>query len=77
MSITVYSKPACGKCKFVKLWLDNHSHDYNEIDVFEDNEAFEYVKSKGGSLPLVEIKTENGVESFTGYKEDVLDRLLG
>lgn len=45
--ITVYSKPNCPYCDRTKIWLEQNSIAYQIVDVFEDANALEFIKSKG------------------------------
>lgn len=70
--IKVYSKPNCMQCKFTKEYLDNNNKKYESIDVLEDEQAFEYIKSLGfQSLPVVEHEDD----SFSGFRPDLLAKL--
>lgn len=70
--IKVYSKPNCMQCKFTKEYLDNNNKKYESIDVLEDEQAFEYIKSLGfQSLPVVECEDD----TFSGFRPDLLAKL--
>lgn len=69
-NVTVYSKPNCMQCNFTKKFLDENKVSYTMIDVYEDEQALEKVKSLGfQSLPVVEIE---GEEPFFGFRPDRL-----
>lgn len=45
--ITVYSKPNCPYCDRTKIWLEHNDLPYHVINVLEDPNALEFIKSKG------------------------------
>lgn len=47
MSITVYTRPACGPCHATKKALDKQGLDYDVVDISEDAEARDYVMALG------------------------------
>jgi glutaredoxin-like protein NrdH len=52
--VTVYTRPGCMQCKFTFDKLEMLGLEYVAIDVSEDPEAFEHIKSLGYSqLPVV------------------------
>ena len=54
LSITVYTKPSCVQCNATKRALDKAGLAYNEVDLTQDAEALEAVKSLGyQSAPVV------------------------
>lgn len=73
--ITVYSQPNCMQCKMTKNVLEREGIPFNEIDVSQNGQALEYVRSLGfQSLPVVEIE---GEEPFYGFRPDDLEKLAG
>ncbi|MDR1568147.1 MAG: glutaredoxin-like protein NrdH [Streptococcaceae bacterium] len=71
--IKVFSKINCMQCKMVKRFLDDKNIDYLEINVEEQPEMIDYVKSLGfQTLPVVE--TTNKV--FSGFRPNELKELL-
>lgn len=71
--ILVYSKPNCKNCKMLKRWLDIKKIDYAEVDITQDEDAYEKLVSTGRtSLPALEV---NG--DFVEYKEfnEILDMI--
>ncbi|MDD7758790.1 MAG: glutaredoxin domain-containing protein [Aerococcus suis] len=54
MSLTIYSKPGCGHCKMVKRFLDDKGIDYEDVNVYEDEDSMNYLKEQEYySLPQV------------------------
>ena len=73
MNITVYSKPDCVQCDMTKRYLDRHSVSYEVVDVTQDEDALEYVKSLGfASVPVV--KAGNNV--WAGFRVERLEELV-
>lgn len=73
--ITVYSKPNCAQCTMTKKVLDDNGISYTLIDVYENTEAKDHVKSLGfQSMPVVEA---DGHEPWFGFRPDRLEKLAG
>lgn len=73
MSVIVYSKPNCSKCKMLKRWLSLKNVDYVEIDILENEQGYNKIIEAGrSSLPVLEINNE-----FVDYNEynDILDMI--
>jgi glutaredoxin-like protein NrdH len=47
MIISLYSKPLCPYCDGAEHYLQKNGFKYNKIDITEDADAMEFVKSKG------------------------------
>lgn len=74
MSVTLYSQPNCQPCKLTKMQLEKLNIEYEVIDVQQDEEAFERVKSLGyNGTPVVELSTG---DHWTGYRPDRLRALV-
>ncbi|HFI0375035.1 TPA: glutaredoxin-like protein NrdH [Streptococcus suis] len=71
--VTIYSKNDCVQCKMSKKFLDQHNVAYTEINLDEQPEYIEHVKSLGFSAAPV-IKTEN--EVFSGFQPAKLKALV-
>lgn len=73
--ITVYSKPNCMPCKFVKQLLDSEEIEYEVKDVGEDEQALEEFKGKGYmSTPITEYG--DGEDDFiSGFNPEQLKEL--
>lgn len=58
-NIKVYSKPNCGECKKLKMWLNAKDIEFNEVDITEDKEAYNKIIENGkSSLPVLEIEDD-------------------
>lgn len=44
--LTVYSKPNCIQCEMTKIWLDQNKIPYDTVDVIENPEALEKIRSQ-------------------------------
>ncbi|HFI0213675.1 TPA: glutaredoxin-like protein NrdH [Streptococcus suis] len=71
--VTIYSKNNCVQCKMSKKFLDQHNVAYKEINLDEQPEFIEHVKSLGFSAAPV-IETEN--EVFSGFQPTKLKALV-
>ncbi|MFT4245960.1 MAG: glutaredoxin-like protein NrdH [Micrococcaceae bacterium] len=67
MTITVYSKPACVQCNATYRALDKKGIDYNVVDITEDTEAFELVKSLGHQQAPVVVTDD---DHWSGFRPD-------
>lgn len=73
--VTVYTVPNCTQCNFTKKFLEDNGIPFNTVDLTEDAEAHEKVKSLGfQKAPVVIAK---GVEPFFGFRPDILSKLKG
>lgn len=75
MNITIYTMPKCEACERTKMWLDEQGFGFNEVDITEDEEAMELVKSRGyNQAPVVSINQFE--DSWSGFRQDKLNSLL-
>ncbi|WP_029923876.1 glutaredoxin family protein [Nocardia otitidiscaviarum] len=65
--ITVYSRPGCQPCKATIKKLNSLGADYRKVDVTEDAEALDYIKSLGYLQAPVVVA---GGEHWAGYSPD-------
>lgn len=71
--VTVYSKPNCMQCEFSKKYLKDKGIEFEEINVFEDDEALAMLRDAGYSqMPVVDI---NG-EKHTGFRPEILAKVV-
>ena len=67
MSITVYSKPACVQCDATYRALDKRGIDYTVVDISQDLEALEMVRSLGYMQAPVVVA---GDTHWSGFRPD-------
>ena len=72
MTITVYSKPACGQCTATTRALDAKGLSYDVIDLTQDAAAIEMVQSLGYRQAPVVIA---GEDHWAGFRPDMIGRL--
>ena len=71
--VTIYSKNNCVQCKMAKKFLDQHQVAYTEINLDDQPEFIDHVKSLGfSSAPIIE--TESDV--FSGFQPGKLKALI-
>ncbi len=72
--IIIYSTHHCPYCKLAKQYIDKKKVDYKEINVEEDEEAFEEMVKKSGQMgvPVIDV---NG-EVIVGFDRETLDELI-
>ena len=77
MTVTVYSKPACVQCNATYRYLDTHEIPYESIDVTQDNDALEFIKSLGyAQAPVVAVASGDGdFGTWSGFRPDLLAQL--
>ena len=69
---TVYTNPNCVQCDMTKKLLDRNGTAYEVVDLSEDREAFEMVKSLGfTSAPVVITDTDK----WAGFKPALLNAI--
>ncbi|MGO6697236.1 glutaredoxin-like protein NrdH [Rhizobium johnstonii] len=72
MTITVYSKPACVQCTATYRALDRLGVDYEIVDISEDAEALDRVRSLGYMQAPVVIA---GEQHWAGFRPDMISAL--
>lgn len=72
--IILYTTVTCAFCPAIKKVLDDAGVDYEEIDVSEDEEAFEEMKKKSGQMgvPVTVI----GDDVVVGFDKKKILKLL-
>lgn len=66
--VTIYSKPACVQCNATYRALDKRGIEYKVVDISQDPDALEYVRSLGYMQAPV-VVTEEG-EHWSGFHPD-------
>lgn len=70
--VTVYSLPSCVQCDTTKRFLNKNGIEYTEVNLAEDAQAYEKIKTMGYTqAPVVEV----GDESWSGFRLDFLNKL--
>jgi glutaredoxin-like protein NrdH len=72
MSVTVYSKPQCVQCDATYRALDKKGIEYTVVDLMQDPEAMELVRSLGHMQAPVVVA---GDEHWSGFRPDAISRL--
>jgi glutaredoxin-like protein NrdH len=72
MSITVYSKPACVQCDATYRALDKRGIEYTVVDISQDTEALEMVRSLGYLQAPVVVA---GDTHWSGFRPDQIATL--
>lgn len=67
MSITVYSKPACVQCDATYRALDKRGLDYTVVDISQDAEALDMVRSLGYMQAPVVVADDT---HWSGFRPD-------
>ena len=71
--VTVYSKKSCVQCVATYRRLDTNGVKYRVVDITENPEAFDYVKSLGHlQAPIVVA----GEDHWSGFDPNKLDALI-
>ncbi|XKH54248.1 glutaredoxin-like protein NrdH [Citricoccus nitrophenolicus] len=73
MTVTVYSKPACVQCNATYRALDKKGIAYETVDMSQDAEALERVRSLGYMQAPVVI---SGAEHWSGFRPDKIEELV-
>jgi len=72
MTITVYSKPACVQCTATYRALDRLGVNYDIVDISQDAEALDRVRSLGYMQAPVVIA---GEQHWAGFRPDMINAL--
>lgn len=74
--ITVYSKPKCVQCEMTKEFLKANNVKFEEVNVFEDEEALELIQLHGFQRLPVVTRNNSFDFAFSGFQIDLLDELV-
>ncbi|MBB2700974.1 UNVERIFIED_ORG: glutaredoxin-like protein NrdH [Rhizobium esperanzae] len=72
MSVTVYSKPACVQCTATYRALDRLGVDCDIVDISQDAEALDRVRSLGYMQAPVVVA---GERHWAGFRPDMISAL--
>lgn len=76
MRVNVYTKKACVQCDATKRALDKVDVPYSEIDLEENPDIAEKVKSWNfHQAPVVEVIDEQGIARWSGFRPDLVKEL--
>lgn len=70
--VTVYSKPSCVQCNATCRALDKKGVEYQTIDISQNAEALEYVRSLGYVQAPVVV---TGQDHWSGFRPDKIESL--
>lgn len=71
--VIVYTLPSCVQCDSTKRYLKKNLIDFQEVDLANDPDAMEKIKSLGYTqAPVVEA----GEQSWSGFRMDELQKLM-
>lgn len=74
--ITVYSKPKCVQCEMTKEFLKANNVKFEEVNVFEDEEALELIQLHGFQRLPVVTRNNRFDFAFSGFQIDLLEELI-
>ena len=74
--IKVYSKPNCVQCEMTKEFLKQNNVEFEEVNVFEEEEALELIQLYGFKRLPVITRNNNFDFAFSGFQIDLLDELV-
>ena len=74
-TVTVYSSPDCAYCYTLKGFLDKNKIKYEEINIYDDDEAYEKMKEMSGQkdVPVTVIEDE----VIVGWDKEKFKKVLG
>lgn len=72
--VALYTTSDCGQCVATRLGLNARGIEYDEIDLAEDDDAYQFVTKDLGykSVPVVVVNDE---VHWSGFRPDLLDQL--
>ena len=74
--ITVYSKPKCVQCEMTKEFLKANNVKFEEVNVFEEEEALELIQLHGFQRLPVVTRNNSFDFAFSGFQIDLLEELI-
>jgi glutaredoxin-like protein NrdH len=72
MTVTVYTKPACVQCNATYRALDKKGIAYQSVDISQDAEALERLKSLGYMQAPVVVTDQ---DHWSGFRPDKIEEL--
>jgi glutaredoxin len=79
--ITLYSKPNCPYCDRAKIWFERNNISYTVINVLEDSNSLEFIKSQGHkTVPQIyyngKVLVEGGYTGLSKYDPEMIKELI-
>lgn len=74
--IKVYSKHDCVQCEMTKEFLKQNNIEFEEVNVFEEEEALELIQLHGFKRLPVVTRNNSFDFAFSGFQIDLLDELV-
>lgn len=74
--IKVYSKPNCVQCEMTKEFLKQNNVEFEEVNVFEEEEELKLIQLHGFKRLPVVTKNNSFDFAFSGFQIDLLDELV-
>lgn len=74
MNVKIYTTPVCIYCKSAKQFFNEHSIQYQEINVLEDRNALNEMVARSGQLGVPVIEIDNNI--VIGFNKPKLMELL-
>lgn len=72
MTVVIYTLPSCVQCDTTKRMMKKIDVDYREVDLSENEDAYQMVKALGYSAAPVVIA---GDEHWSGFRPDRIQSL--
>lgn len=69
--VTLYTLPSCVQCYATKKYLDDKKIDYAVVDMSQDEDAYEFVKSLGYLQAPVVVA---GNSHWSGFKPEMISK---
>ena len=73
MSVTVYTLPSCVQCDSTKKFMSKNDIEFVEVDLTQDSEAYELVKSLGYAAAPVVVA---GEDHWSGFRPDKIQSIV-
>ncbi|CAM4519004.1 glutaredoxin family protein [Nocardia ninae] len=70
IEVTVYTRPNCQPCAYTKRTLIKQGVDFAEVDITDDPQAFEYLKSHLGVREVPVVVVMERADYWTGAREE-------
>lgn len=74
-AVVLYGKPNCVQCDATERKFKKHGVEYEKVDVSQDENALEFIKSLGYlKAPVVYVSTIEGDHHWTGYDVEEISK---